>query len=288
MENITKKTFQKIIDFIKYHNAFTIGLVLVFVFSAGVFASEDARDFVIGEAIVTQLGIDNAALLAVNLDNFDIGMRIDNVSEDNQNYYVDYSYRTLSISNRVWQMMSRAELLTVSRAALAGRDLGSYLIEELGEVADYELAYLREARESELETGVTEIVESKKYTGLIGLVVELKTKFLPGQSTPSASLDEDRPRDASPPALDSDVCVHGTNRACSTEVGACQIGVEVCQNNVWQECLGAIFPSPEICDEVDNDCDGEIDEDNVCGTSNIPYSPLISSNASSTATTADN
>jgi hypothetical protein len=58
------------------------------------------------------------------------------------------------------------------------------------------------------------------------------------------------------------------SRACgpSAEVGACRRGTETCSAGAWGACVGAIMPSFEFCNGVDDDCDGETDEDGSCAT----------------------
>jgi hypothetical protein len=60
-------------------------------------------------------------------------------------------------------------------------------------------------------------------------------------------------------------------------VGQCKLGTKTCSLNTCtlSECVGAVYPSEEICDWVDNDCDGQTDEgcygvcsnDDGCGIS---------------------
>jgi len=41
--------------------------------------------------------------------------------------------------------------------------------------------------------------------------------------------------------------------------GVCKYGMRTCSFDGWSECTGAVGPSEEICDGLDNDCNGAID-----------------------------
>ncbi|HAA54013.1 MAG TPA: hypothetical protein DCE42_04625 [Myxococcales bacterium] len=61
-------------------------------------------------------------------------------------------------------------------------------------------------------------------------------------------------------------CTNGDTRACYTGpaatqgVGTCQDGTQSCVNQIWNTCQGDTLPQTETCNNLDDDCNGQIDD----------------------------
>lgn len=84
----------------------------------------------------------------------------------------------------------------------------------------------------------------------------------PTQCTPLTPLRLDDPCDGVDNNCNGEVDEDTHTITCG--VGACRRTVESCSpDGVPQECVPG-EPSDELCDGLDNDCDGQVDEENVC------------------------
>lgn len=55
-------------------------------------------------------------------------------------------------------------------------------------------------------------------------------------------------------------CINGDTQPCGSSEGACEQGFQTCIDGEWGACEGEVLPSQEVCNGIDDDCDGQVDE----------------------------
>jgi len=87
--------------------------------------------------------------------------------------------------------------------------------------------------------------------------------------------------DAEIDAAQPQVCERaGLREVCPIDglLGPCANGEKICNLTSWSECHPINFPRIEICDELDNDCDGQLNEspNGLDENQATPQSPILS------------
>lgn len=208
---------QKLTHFIKYHNALPIAVSLVVAGSgAALAATNDAvREQIVSEEVVVQ-SVDNNYILSTDLAAFNPGLQITTVEEDDDFYYVAYTYNTIAIDDYLWRDKVVEETLAVSKEALGERDLGAYVAEELGQTVEAKMAYLKDVQKIEKKRGVSKKVATVTYSGLVGKFLEPKEETFEGY-TPVK--EEQRPYVASVEEAKQGAAIAATN-AVSNQIAA--------------------------------------------------------------------
>jgi len=168
---------RRILHFIKYNNAFTIGFVLLFLGSGVTLAANP--DAVISKK-ETVRSIDNTYVIGASLDSYNFGLRVTDITEDDTSYFVTYTYTTIALDNYVWKDTTETKTLNVSKASLNGTDLGLFVAKELGQIIDSQVVYLKEVQKIEKSKGQSKKVVATTYSGLVGRMLSSREEVFDG------------------------------------------------------------------------------------------------------------
>lgn len=158
----------RLANYLLYNNSFTL-LILFVVLSGGtaMAANEDVREAVISSED-TLRQVDNRYLLDTNVWEFDFQVQIGEITEDEEFYYVVYTYRTIEIHDGIWQPIGKEDVLQIAKRQVGDGDLGSYIAKELNEFVLAQRTLLGETQEIEHSIGRNTKVVERSYAGLVG------------------------------------------------------------------------------------------------------------------------
>ena len=164
----------QIFHFIKYNNATVIILAIILILGGGALA---AGPETIGQKQTSVQGIDNTLLLAADLDNFNMDFKIEKIEQDEQYYYVIYSYLDLVVLTNAWQYQLNSKMQKISRKLK--QDLGEYLVGFLVKHQEARTRQLKQEKHLAELSGAQTRTEVTEYSGLIGKTLNLASKAFP-------------------------------------------------------------------------------------------------------------
>ncbi len=171
---------QKVLTFIKYNNLTAIIISVIFGGVGVTFAASPAVADSVYSSSQSITSIDNSVILATNFGTFDFALKINSVTEDSENYYAVYSYKTIKIEEGAWVRSSVTKTFQMAKSALAGKDFGLYLGGQLSDNMKAELEYLKRVQSIERGKGVSQKVITTEYRGLVGKMIDPDRKIVAG------------------------------------------------------------------------------------------------------------
>lgn len=163
--------------FLQYHNAVPIAFSIALLGAGGVFAASNPE--VLYNAESRAVSVDNSYIAHKDLSSYSPTVSITGVTEDEEYYYVAYTFSTIDLAEYVWQDVVKKEVMKVSKADLGPyRDLGLYVTEQLKQKIDREIAYLKEVQDIEKKQ-LSQKMVATAYSGLIGQFLDESTEVLP-------------------------------------------------------------------------------------------------------------
>lgn len=187
---------RSLIDFLKYHNAVPVIIAVLVLGTGVVFAANPAVRETFFPADSGPIGPapapENQILQMTDIGDFDMAFRVDMVREQTEAYQVVYSYRTLEVIDRAWQVTPKAKIMDIPKALLGKRDLGLYAAEQIGQVMDREISYL-----SEVQARLTDASpagdDAGRYNRLAGKTLDPKDREFNGYKPVVKGEGEEKP-----------------------------------------------------------------------------------------------
>lgn len=170
-----------LVKFIKYNNAVPIAISFLILSGGGVAAATNpAVQQAVYSADTYVQSVDNSYIATVNLESFPFSVQVVSVTEDAENYYVEFVLSTIDIVEYVWRDVDKGNVLTVSKELLGDDDLGLYVEIQLRELRDAEKQRLTQTQEIERKLGVGQKSVATVYSGLVGRFLSATSEEFPG------------------------------------------------------------------------------------------------------------
>jgi hypothetical protein len=181
---------KNILHFIKYNNAMTMVIALVFLGGGSVFAAspevrEATNNALIGKT-ETLVSTGNTVILNLDTNTFDPKVVVTTATEDTEADHISYTFDSFDVADGAWGNVKKTGELTVSKNSLGNITLLDYVEKQLGEVSRKEIAFLKEVKENEEKKGAAKTMVAVAYTGLLGLVIGPEIK----EPSPSPAASE--------------------------------------------------------------------------------------------------